>query len=191
MVEPNTQKDSDLWPWDAAWEAAPIAIIPTQLRPHLRKHWCHLIKPNCGLLLCPATPPQPAASVCAICSASGALLSLWRPSFAFRALRSRKWASPASSFSWIWMCLCILSLWLLFSTLDLETKVTFSIILAQNWRPINVRVQWTQRTLAPPLRKSKPCVHTTLLRIPLKQRLLSAVWITQRELDTVGRFNFL
>lgn len=165
---------------------------PHTIEATLRKHWCHLIKPNCGLLLCPATPPQPAASVCAICSASGALLKSLETFLCLQgSLRSRKWTSPASSFTWIWMCLCILSLWLLFSTLDLETKVTFSIILAQNWRPINVPVQWTQRTLAPPLRKSKPCVHTTLLQIPLKQRLLFAVWITQRELDTVGRFNFL
>lgn len=29
MVGPNIQKDSDLWAWDTAWEAAPIAIIPT------------------------------------------------------------------------------------------------------------------------------------------------------------------
>lgn len=49
MVGPNTQKDSDLWAWDTAWGAAAIAIIPAQLRPHLRKHWHHLIKPDCGL----------------------------------------------------------------------------------------------------------------------------------------------
>ena len=104
-------------------------------------------------------------------------------------LRSpRKWTSPASSFTWIWMCLCILSFWLLFSALDLETKVTFSTILAavsgvtqsrtglsnlvaaaaQNLRPINIPVQWTQGLCAPPLGKSKPCVPTTLCWIPLK-----------------------